>query len=122
MTKSKRVIVCDDSKVIRMLVRDLLERDGWEVVAEAADGGEAIEFYKELKPEAMTLDLVMHDTNGLSVLEKVRQFDPLAKIVILSAVTHPEVVSQAMQRGAANYLCKPIVAEQLLDTMSACVC
>ena len=118
---SKRALVCDDSKMTRCLVADILVEDGWDVVAEAADGKEAVEAYKQTMPDAMTLDLIMEGSDGLEALEGIRHFDPHAKIVVVTSVTHEKLIKTLLARGIQDYITKPIVAEQLLRSMSACV-
>ena len=118
---SKRVLVCDDSKMTRCLVADILADDGWDVVAEAADGQEAVAAYKETMPDAMTLDLIMEGSDGLEALEGIRHFDPHAKIVVVTSVTHEKLIKAILARGVQDYITKPIVADRLLQSMSACI-
>lgn len=82
---SKRVLVVDDSLLMRRMIADTLVDGGWEVVAEAADGQEAVQKFAEFRPEAVTMDIVMPGTSGLVALEGILKLDPSAKVVVISA-------------------------------------
>lgn len=118
---SKRVLVCDDSMLMRKMVGDCLAEDGWEVVGEAANGQEAIDRYRELKPDAMTLDIVMPETDGLYALPRIVAFDPQAKVVVVSALGQTTMISEAIRNGAQDFIVKPFMPEQLQQTMNRCI-
>jgi two-component system chemotaxis response regulator CheY len=118
---SKRVLVADDSMLMRKMVSDSLTADGWEIVGEASNGEQAVEQYCRLKPDAVTLDIVMPGTDGLYALEHIMLFDPDAKVVVVSALNQTKLVSEAIRKGAQDFIAKPFLPEQLQQTMQSCV-
>lgn len=118
---TKRVLVADDSMLMRKMVSDSLSADGWEVVGEASTGEQAVEQYCRLKPDAVTLDIVMPGTDGLYALEHIMLFDPDAKVVVVSALNQTKLVSEAIRKGAQDFIAKPFLPEQLQQTMQSCV-
>ncbi len=116
----KTVLVVDDSMLMRRMVSDTLADAGWHVVAEASNGREAVEQYREKQPDAVTLDIVMPDYNGMYALEHILQFDPQAKVVVVSALNQTRLISEAIRKGAQDFIAKPFLPEQLQQTMSHC--
>ena len=103
----KRLLVADDAMIIREMIKDAAAMAGWEVVGEASDGAVAIERYEELKPDAVTLDLVMPQFDGLHALRGIMQKDPAAKVVIVSAVNQAKLLKDAIALGASDFIVKP---------------
>jgi two-component system, chemotaxis family, chemotaxis protein CheY len=95
--------------------------DGWEVVGEAANGAEAVERYRQLRPDAVTLDIVMPGTNGLEALKAILHLDPKAKVVVVSALNQTKLISDAIRAGADDFIAKPFMPEQLQETLRWCV-
>ena len=118
---SKRVLIVDDSILMRKMVADTLVDDGWEVVAEAANGQEAIDKYGEFQPDAVSLDIVMPGTDGLYALEHILQMDPDARVVVVSALNQTKLISDAIRKGAQDFIAKPFLPEHLQQTMAHCV-
>lgn len=118
---SKRVLVVDDSMLMRKMIDDVLIDDGWEIVGEARNGQEGVDKYKELRPDAVTLDIVMPDTDGLYALEQILRFDPDAKLVVISALNQTKLISDAVRKGAHDFIVKPFMPEQLKETMASCL-
>ena len=116
---SQRVLIADDSVLMRRIIADALIEDGWHVVAEACDGQEAIDLYRELLPDVVTLDIVMPEVNGLEALVAIREFDPEAKIVVVSALNQTRLISEAIHEGASDFIAKPFSAEELKATIRA---
>ena len=117
---TKRVIIADDSMLMRRMIRDSLEYCGWEVVGEAANGQEAIERYRQSRPDAVTMDIVMPGTDGLYALEQILKLDPAAKVVVVSALNQTKLISDAIRKGAQDFLVKPFLPEQIQETMNRC--
>ena len=117
---SKRVLVVDDSMLMRRMVSETLVDCGWEVVAEGCNGQEAVEAYLQHHPEAVTLDIVMPGTDGLFALERILQMDPEAKVVVVSALNQTKLISEAIRKGAQDFIAKPFLPEQLQQTMESC--
>jgi two-component system, chemotaxis family, chemotaxis protein CheY len=118
---SRRVLIVDDSMLMRRLVKETLVADGWEVVGEAANGEEAVEKYEQLRPDAVTLDIIMRGKNGLHALQAIRRINPAAKIVVVSALNQTKLISEAIRAGAEDFIAKPFMPEQLQDTLRTCV-
>lgn len=117
----KSVLVCDDSPLMRRMVMEPLKSDGWEVVGEAENGQQAIDRFRELRPDAVTMDIVMPGTDGLFGLAGILQLDPAAKVVVVSAVDQSKVISEAIRRGAQDFIAKPFLPEQLQKTLQSCL-
>lgn len=111
----KRVLVVDDSPFMRMLVKNILVSKGYEVAGEAGDGGAAVTAYQTLKPDLVTMDLVMPGLDGVSALKEIRKLDPRARIIMVTSAGQHTTVLQAMNEGAAGYIVKPFQAEQVLQ-------
>ncbi len=114
---SNHVLVVDDSMLMRKMVGESLADAGWEVVGEACDGQEAVEQYERFRPDAVTLDIVMPGTDGMYALEHILQLDPDAKVVVISALNQTKLISEAIRKGAQDFLAKPFMPEQLQHTM-----
>ena len=117
----KRVLIVDDSILMRRMVADSLSGDEWEVVAEASDGNEAVRKYEETRPDAVTLDIVMPGADGIFALKKIMQIDPEAKVVVVSALNQTKLISEAIRAGAQDFIAKPFMPEQLQETLHQAV-
>lgn len=118
---SKRVLIVDDSMLMRRMICDSLTDAGWEVVAEAANGAEAVQQFREYRPDAVTMDIVMPGTDGLFALERILVFDPSAKVVVVSALNQTKLISEAIRKGAQDFIAKPFLPEQLQETLDSCL-
>lgn len=118
---ARKLLVTDDSMIIRELVKDVAMRDGWEIVGEAADGQQAIEKYEQLRPDGVTLDLVMPNFDGLHALRGIKAIDALAKVLVVSAIDQTDVLREAVKLGAADFVVKPfddIRLQKALDLLT----
>lgn len=118
---SKSVLICDDSMLMRKMIADCLTLDGWTVIGEASNGADAVEEYKTLSPDAVTMDIVMPGTDGLYALEHILDYDARARVVVLSALNQSKLVSEAIRRGAHDFIVKPFLPEQLHQTLNTCL-
>ncbi len=114
---SKRLLVADDALIIREIIKDRARQAGWEIVGEAANGQEALEQFRALQPDVMTLDMVMPEYDGLFALENIMRESPQAKVVVVSALDQKEVLKQAFKLGAADFVVKPFDNELLVQTL-----
>lgn len=115
----KKVLVCDDALVMRMVIKKELEKmGGYEVIAEASDGEEAVEMYKEYKPDITTMDITMPKKTGIEALKDIVAYDKGAKIVMVSAMGQEEWVKQAIIAGAKNFIVKPFTPEKLQEVLN----
>ena len=94
-----RVLVVDDAAFMRMMVKDILSKNGYEVVGEAENGMKALEKYQELKPDLVTMDITMPEMDGISAVKEIKKVDPNAKIVMCSAMGQQAMVIEAIQAG-----------------------
>jgi len=117
------VMIVDDSLFMRKMLRDLLEQQGYQVVAEASDGNEAVARFREFRPDLTTLDIVMPNKNGIEALQEIMVFDPAARVVMCSAVGQEPFTVAANEAGAKAFILKPfnpeLVAQVLKDVSEA---
>jgi two-component system, chemotaxis family, chemotaxis protein CheY len=118
---AKTLLVIDDALLIREMIKDAATRAGWEVVGEAADGQQAIENYARLRPDAVTLDLVMPRFDGLHALRGIMGADPAAKVVVVSAMNQEKSLKEAFRLGAADFIVKPFEQRVLIETLEQLV-
>lgn len=118
---NRTLLVVDDAIVIRELIKDIASSAGWTVVGEGANGQQAVERYEQLHPDAVTLDLVMPQYDGLHGLRGIRSLDPEAKVVIVSALEQKNVLKEAFKAGASDFLVKPFDRGTLVSTLAQIV-
>lgn len=112
-----RVLVADDAMFMRKVICDVLASGGHDVVGEAGTGVQAVAGYGELKPELMTLDIVMPEKDGLTALAEIIALDPEARVVICSALGQERKVIESIKLGARDFLIKPVAAHRLLHAV-----
>jgi two-component system chemotaxis response regulator CheY len=110
-------MIVDDSLLLRNIIRNELSFQGYEIVAEAKDGQEAIEKYDTHSPDLVTMDITMDGMNGLEAAEKILKKHPNAKIVMVSALGEDEVMSKAVKIGVKDFIVKPFTPERLLNAV-----
>lgn len=115
---SKRLLVIDDAMIIREMIKDAAREDGWEIAGQATNGQEGIEQYEKLRPDAVTLDLVMPEFDGLYALRGIKQFDASARVLVVSALDQPEILKEALKGGAADFVFKPFNKPRLLGALA----
>jgi two-component system, chemotaxis family, chemotaxis protein CheY len=113
----RTLLVADDAMIVRELIKDLAASAGWEVVGEASNGREAVERYRELHPDAVTLDLVMPEHDGLYALHGIMNVDPAAKVLVVSALEQRGAIKEAIKAGAADFVGKPFAKGSLQATL-----
>lgn len=114
---SRKLLITDDALIIRTMIRDTAEEAGWEIVGEATNGQEAIEAYSTLQPDVVTLDIVMPEFDGLHGLQGIRIINPLAKVIMVSALNQKDMLKAAFKLGATDFVCKPFDRNHLLETL-----
>ncbi|MBI6545836.1 MAG: response regulator [Cyanobacteria bacterium NC_groundwater_1444_Ag_S-0.65um_54_12] len=113
----KSILVVDDAAFMRLMLTDILSQNGYAVLAEAKNGLEAVEFYKKLKIDLVTMDITMPEMDGITAIREIRAFDPKARIVVCSAMGQQTMVIDALQSGACDFIVKPFQAERVLDAI-----
>jgi two-component system chemotaxis response regulator CheY len=116
-----KVLIVDDSVLMRRMIGETLAAAGWEVAGEAGDGREAVEKYQQLRPDVVTMDIVMPETTGMQALEEILEFDPHARVVVVSALNQTRMISEAIRKGAHDFIAKPFLPEQLQNTLAHCL-
>ena len=111
------VLVCDDAIFMRTMVSDILEKAGFEVLGQAESGVQAIEKYKQLKPDFVTMDIVMPEMGGIDAVREIRKLDPNAKILMCSAMGQQALVVEAIQAGAKDFVVKPFQPSRVLEAV-----
>jgi len=112
-----RVLVCDDAIFMRTMISDILSGAGYEVVGEAETGVQAIERYRALKPDLVTMDIVMPDMGGIDAVREIVKEDPHAKILMCSAMGQQALVVEAIQAGAKDFVVKPFQPSRVLEAV-----
>ncbi|MBR1368393.1 chemotaxis protein CheY [Methanocalculus chunghsingensis] len=110
-----RILIVDDTMFMRTLLKNILFSGGHEIVGEAADGTEAVAKYQDLKPDLVTMDVVMPKMNGIEALKEIKKMDPGARVVMCTAVGQEQMVKLAIKSGARGYVVKPFQAPKVLD-------
>lgn len=114
---SQTVLICDDAAFMRNMVGDILQRAGFEIAGEAATGLQAVERYKQLRPDFVTMDIVMPDLGGIAAVREICKYDPDARIVMCSAMGQQALVAEAMQAGAKDFVVKPFQPSRMLEAV-----
>ncbi|MCH9014106.1 MAG: response regulator [Gemmatimonadetes bacterium] len=112
------VLVCDDASFMRTMITDILTEAGFEIVGEAKNGVQAVEKYNELKPDLVTMDVVMPDKNGIDAVRDIIKSDPTAKILMCSAMGQQALMADAIQAGAKDFVVKPFEPSRVLEAMN----
>jgi two-component system chemotaxis response regulator CheY len=112
-----KVLIVDDAAFMRMMLKDILTKNGFEVVGEAANGNEAVEKYDQLSPDLVTMDITMPLCDGIAALKQIVGKDPSAKIIMCSAMGQQAMVIEAIQAGAKDFIVKPFQAERIIEAV-----
>ncbi|MGE5550306.1 MAG: response regulator [Bacteroidota bacterium] len=112
-----RVLVVDDAAFMRMMIKDILRKGGYQVIGEAEDGVRAIEKYRELKPDLVTMDITMPDMDGITAVKEIRKVDENAVIIMCSAMGQQAMVIDAIQAGAKDFIVKPFQPDRVLEAI-----
>lgn len=113
----KKILIVDDAAFMRMMIKDILIKNGFEVVGEAQDGAQAIEKYKELQPDLVTMDITMPEMDGITALKEIKSFDPQSIIIMCSAMGQQAMVIDAIQAGAKDFIVKPFQADRVIEAI-----
>ena len=112
-----RVLIVDDACFMRMTISMMLKRHEFEIVGEAENGAEGFEKYKELRPDIVTMDITMPKRSGLEALKLIREFDPQANVIMVSAMGQELLVKEAVLNGAKSFVVKPFKEEQVVKVI-----
>jgi len=114
----RKILIADDSLFMRQMLKEILPKDLFEIVGEASTGKEAVEQYKALKPDLVTMDITMPDMDGITAVAKIKELDSKAKIVMVSAMGQKPMVKGALEAGASDFIVKPFDKDRIINTLS----
>ncbi|MCR5272161.1 MAG: response regulator [Lachnospiraceae bacterium] len=117
----KNVLICDDAAFMRMMIKDILSKNGYEIAGEAENGAKAVEKYAETKPDLVLMDITMPEMDGIQALKKIKETDPGANIIMCSAMGQQAMVIEAIQSGAKDFIVKPFQADRVLEAVKKVV-
>jgi two-component system chemotaxis response regulator CheY len=114
---TKRVLIVDDAVVMRMMIKGILSKNGYEIVGEAQNGAEAVEKYRALTPDLVTMDMVMPEMDGISAVKEIVANHPDARIIMCTSMGQQALVVEAIQAGAKSFITKPFQPPKILETL-----
>jgi two-component system, chemotaxis family, chemotaxis protein CheY len=114
---SHTVLICDDAIFMRTMIGDILTQAGFQIVGEAETGVQAVQKYLELKPDLVTMDIVMPDMGGIDAVREIMKEDPNAKVLMCSAMGQQALVIEAIQAGARDFVVKPFQPSRVLEAV-----
>ena len=114
---AKNILVCDDAAFMRMMIKDILTKNGYNVAGEAENGVKAVEKYAELKPDLVLMDITMPEMDGIQALKKIKESDPNATVIMCSAMGQQAMVIESIQSGAKDFIVKPFQADRVLEAV-----
>ena len=114
---TRTVLICDDAIFMRTMLAEILKQSGFDVVGQAQTGAEAVKKYRELRPDFVTMDIVMPDMGGIDAVREICKLDPNAKILMCSAMGQQALVVEAIQAGAKDFVVKPFQPSRVLEAV-----
>ncbi|MCL4515992.1 MAG: response regulator [Firmicutes bacterium] len=114
---AKKILIIDDAAFMRTMLKDILTKGGYEVVGEAESGTTAIDKFKELQPDLVTMDITMPELDGISAVKEIKKVNPNAVIIMCSAMGQQAMVIDAIQAGAKDFVVKPFQPDRVLDAV-----
>lgn len=113
----KKIMIVDDAAFMRLALKEMLKNSSFEVIAEAENGEVAIEKYKKLKPDIVTMDITMPVMSGIDALKEIKKFDSQANVIMISAMGQESMVREAIISGAKSFILKPLKSEHVIETL-----
>ena len=118
---AKNILICDDAAFMRMMIKDILTKNGYNILGEAENGAKAVEKYAELKPDLVLMDITMPEMDGIEALKKIKAADANASIIMCSAMGQQAMVIESIQSGAKDFIVKPFQADRVLEAVQKVV-
>ena len=112
-----RILIVDDAAFMRMMIKDILTKNGYIIAGEAENGIKAVEKYKEVKPDLVLMDITMPELDGIGALKQIKELDPNASVIMCSAMGQQAMVVEAIQSGAKDFIVKPFQADRVLEAV-----
>lgn len=113
----KKILVVDDAAFMRMMIKDILGKNGYEIVGDAENGARAIERYKDLLPDLVIMDITMPEVDGIQAVKEIKKMNADAKIIMCSAMGQQAMVIESIQAGARDFIVKPFQAERVVEAV-----
>lgn len=114
---ANRILITDDALFMRVTLKNILTQHGFEVVGEAQNGKESVDLYKELKPDLVTMDITMPEMDGLEALKAIKAHDPGARVIMCTAMGQKNMVVEAIQSGARDFIVKPFQPDRVVEAV-----
>ena len=118
---AKNILICDDAPFMRMMIKDILTKNGYNVVGEAENGLKAVEKYSETKPDLVLMDITMPEMDGIQALKKIKELDSGATVIMCSAMGQQAMVIESIQAGAKDFIVKPFQADRVIEAVKKVV-
>ena len=118
---AKNILVCDDAAFMRLMIKDILTKNGYNVAGEAENGVKAVEKYNETKPDLVLMDITMPEMDGIQALKQIKANDPGATVIMCSAMGQQAMVIESIQAGAKDFIVKPFQADRVLEAVKKVV-
>ena len=118
---AKNILICDDAAFMRMMIKDILTKNGYNVAGEAENGAKAVEKYAEVKPDLVLMDITMPEMDGIQALKKIKGSDPSAMVIMCSAMGQQAMVIEAIQSGAKDFIVKPFQADRVISAVQKAI-
>ena len=118
---AKNILICDDAAFMRMMIKDILTKNGYNVAGEAENGQIAVDKYLEVKPDLVMMDITMPEKNGIEALKEIKQKDSSANVIMCSAMGQQAMVIESIQAGAKDFIVKPFQADRVLEAVRKAV-
>ncbi len=118
---AKNILICDDAAFMRMMIKDILSKNGYNVAGEAENGLKAVEKFKELSPDLVLMDITMPEMDGIAALKEIKKLDAGAKVIMCSAMGQQAMVIESIQAGAKDFIVKPFQQDRVLEAVKKVV-
>ena len=118
---AKNILICDDASFMRMMIKYILTKNGYNIAGEAENGQKAVEKYAELKPDLVLMDITMPEMDGIEALKRIKAADPSASVIMCSAMGQQAMVIESIQSGAKDFIVKPFQADRVIEAVQKVV-
>ena len=118
---AKNILICDDAAFMRMMIKDILTKNGYNVIGETENGAKGVEKYNELKPDLVLMDITMPEMDGIAALKAIKANDPAASVIMCSAMGQQAMVIESIQSGAKDFIVKPFQADRVIEAVKKVV-
>ena len=118
---AKNILICDDAAFMRMMIKDILTKNGYNVAGEAENGLKAVEKFKEVNPDLVLMDIAMPEMDGIQALKEIKKIDGGAKVIMCAAMGQQAMVIESIQAGAKDFIVKPFQAERVIEAVKKVV-